>query len=484
MSALKKRSSKKSTPQPQPEDIVFSDEEEEFKQSTLKQEKGIKDEEFDPLENNTLAKNKRKSQNAWEDPDDKDFEMDISKVARLRKLRKNKEETVISGEEYQNRLKEYYNKAINNSHFYDWANKAVEEDEKQEESYLDSILKTNIGILESAKADTLPGEIIKLSKAAMIPIESRHSSVVQSLDFHKNNETLLSSGLDKTVKIFNISKEFETNQYELRPLKTLYCKNLPVLTAKFNCSSNEVLATGLKKYILSFDLVKETFDKSAPSFVTSRLDGKIKSFTLSPDEQKIALFGNNQYILIISAKTKQLLFELRLNSECSACCFSHDGKYLFAATEDGQLYQWDLATRKVVESFNDLGSLKTTSLDFSEDNKYLVTGNSVGIANLYGFNQLTQTLEKNIVKEFGNLTTGLDNVKINPSGEMMVLTSRWKRNAVRLVHLPTQTVFSNWPNLRTKLAYVNTACFSRNNQFMALGNDLGNVIVYNFEHYE
>ena len=256
-------------------------------------------------------------------------------------------------------------------------------------------------------------------------------------DFHRNNETLLSAGLDKTVKIFNISKNFETSQYDLRPMKTLYCKNLPILTAKFNCSSNEVIATGLKKHLMSFDLVKETFDKSAPSFVTARLSNKIKSFTISADEQKIALFGNNQYILILSAKTKQLLFELRLNAECSACCFSHDGDYLFATTEDGHVYQWDLATRKVVETFSDLGLLKTTCLDFSEDGKYLVTGNSVGIANLYSFNQLTKVLDKTVLKEFGNLTTSLDNVRFNPASEMMVVTSRWKRNAVRLVHLPT-----------------------------------------------
>lgn len=427
---------------------------------------------------------KRKPQQVWEDTDDKDVEVDLSKVARLRKLRKNKEETVVTGEEYQDRLKEYYSKTMTTSHFYDWVNKGVETTEKKEESYLDSILKTNVPIIEGSKTETLPSEIIKLSKAAVLPLESRHNCVIQAIDFHRNNETLLTSGLDKTIKIFNLSKVFETNKYELRPMKTLYTKNLPILTAKFNNSYNEILATGLKKYLLSFDLVKESFDKSSPSFITARLENKIKSFALSPDEQTIALFGHNQYVMMVSAKTKQLLYEFRLNSECSSVCFSPDSDYLFTSTEDGNIYQWDLNTRKIAEMFHDTGSFKTTCIDFSNDGNYLVAGNSAGIANIYGFNKLSKTIDKTLLKEIDNLTTSLDNVKFNPRGEIMAITSKWKRNAIRLVHVPTQTVFSNWPNFRTKLSYLNKVCFSGNSRYMALGNDIGNVIVYNFDHYE
>jgi len=427
---------------------------------------------------------KRKPVQAWEDPDDQEVEMDISSVARLRKLRKNQEETVITGEEYQDRLKEYYNNSIKTSHFYDWTSKKVEVADTQGESYLDSLLKTNTSILESNKSQGLPRDILKLTRAAAIPLENRHSSVIQALDFHKNNETLLSAGLDKTIKIFNISKVLETNKFELRPVKSIFTKNLPILTAKFNGTYNEIIATGQRKYILGFDLVKETFEKSAPSFITARLQNKVKSFSLSHDDQTIAIYGHNQYMMMVSAKTKQLLFELRLNSEISACSFSPDDKYLFATTEDGSIYQWDLNMRRVVEVFHDQGSMKTTCVDFSQDGSFLASGNSTGIANLYSFNKMTRTLEKNVTKEVGNLTTSLDNVKFNPTGEMLAITSRWKRNAIRILHVPTQTVFSNWPNMRTKLSYINRVCFSDNSRYLAIGNDIGNVIVYNFEHFE
>jgi len=491
MSLSKKSSSKKSSAAKKK--VILEEEEEEKLDYRSPANTPVSDNEDDgeengePFEDYNLSKQiniKRPPIQAWEDPDDKEVEMDISKVARLRKLRKNKEETIVTGEEYQDRLKEYYNQTIKTSHFYDWVNKKADVADTKEESYLDSILKTNTTIMEGSKQDTLPRDIIKLSKAAAIPTESRHNCVIQSIDFHKNNETLLSAGLDKTIKIFNISKVFETNKYEMRPMKTLYAKNLPILTAKFNGTYNEVLATGMRKYLLSFDLVKETFDKSTPSFISERLEGRVKSFMLSPDEETIALYGHNQYMLIVSAKTKQLLYELRLNSECSDCSFSPDNKYLFTSTEDGNIYQWDLGMRKVVEMFHDVGSMKTTCIDVSDDGSYLATGNAAGIANLYAFNKLTKTAEKNITKEVSNLTTSLDNVKFNPTGEIMALTSRWKRNAIRLLHVPSMTVFSNWPNMRTKLSFINRVCFSKNSRYMALGNDLGNVIVYNFEHYE
>jgi len=436
-------------------------------------------EETQEIVENTSSK--RKQESLWFDPDDKEVEMDISQVARLRKLRKNKEETTISGEEYQNRLQEFYQSQITNSTFYQWADKKIQEEE--ETSALDSILKTNTSIIEGTRKQSLPPEIIKLSKVAAIPHENRHNSVIQAIDFHKSKPTMITAGLDKTIKIFNIAKTFDSSKYELKPLKNIYLKNLPVVSAQFNCTQNEIVATGLKKYVLSFDLVKETFEKSAPSFITDRLEGKIKSFLISPDEKYIALYGHNQYLMMLSAKTKQLLYEFRLNSECSAVTFSSDSDQLFASTEDGDIYQWDLASRKIMDVFHDNGSLKTNCIDFSGDGNYLVTGNSVGIANLYQYNNITKNLKKTPIKEIENLTTSLDNTKFNPESEIIAVTSKWKRNAIRLVHLPSYTVFSNWPNMRTKLSFINRVQWSSDSKYLAIGNDLGNVIVYNFEHY-
>jgi len=58
---------------------------------------------------------------AWEDEADKEVEVDIASVARLRKLRKTNDETTITGDEYQKRLKEFYVNRATYSDFLGWA---------------------------------------------------------------------------------------------------------------------------------------------------------------------------------------------------------------------------------------------------------------------------------------------------------------------------------------------------------------------------
>jgi U3 small nucleolar RNA-associated protein 18 len=41
----------------------------------------------------------------------------------------------------------------------------------------------------------------------------------------------------------------------------------------------------------------------------------------------------------------------------------------------------------------------------------------------------------------------------------MVMASKWKRDALRLVHLPSCTVFKNWPTSSTPLGRVTGVAF-------------------------
>ncbi len=66
---------------------------------------------------------------------------------------------------------------------------------------------------------------------------------------------------------------------------------------------------------------------------------------------------------------------------------------------------------------------------------------------------------------------------------MLLTYSKWKKNAIRLVHIPSYTVFSNWPNFKTNLKFVTAAAFSANGRYLGVGNDAGNVYLYNLRHY-
>lgn len=49
------------------------------------------------------------------------------------------------------------------------------------------------------------------------------------------------------------------------------------------------------------------------------------------------------------------------------------------------------------------------------------------------------------VKSVMNLTTAITDIKFNPSSQLLGVCSKWKKNAVKMVHVPTQSVYQNFP---------------------------------------
>jgi U3 small nucleolar RNA-associated protein 18 len=65
----------------------------------------------------------------------------------------------------------------------------------------------------------------------------------------------------------------------------------------------------------------------------------------------------------------------------------------------------------------------------------------------------------------------------------MAMASTHKKDAMRLVHLPSATVFSNWPTSRSPLQFVTSLAFSPHSGFLAIGNARGRVLLYRMHHY-
>lgn len=82
-----------------------------------------------------------------------------------------------------------------------------------------------------------------------------------------------------------------------------------------------------------------------------------------------------------------------------------------------------------------------------------------------------------------NLTTRVTTMRFNPSSEILALASRSKADSLKLVHLPSMSVFSNWPTSKTPLGQVAAVDFSRNSEYIAIGNHKGKVLLYSLGHY-
>ncbi|GLD93321.1 hypothetical protein PINS_up001913 [Pythium insidiosum] len=81
------------------------------------------------------------------------------------------------------------------------------------------------------------------------------------------------------------------------------------------------------------------------------------------------------------------------------------------------------------------------------------------------------------------LTTQVDDLKFNADSQILAMASRDSRDALKLVHLPSFTVFANWPSSRTPLHYVSAMDFSPNSGYFAVGNARGRVLLYRLTHY-
>ncbi len=67
--------------------------------------------------------------------------------------------------------------------------------------------------------------------------------------------------------------------------------------------------------------------------------------------------------------------------------------------------------------------------------------------------------------------------------QMLVMASRHSKGALRAVHVPSRTVFANWPTPATPLAYVHCAAFSPGGGLLAVGTSKGRALLYRLNHY-
>ena len=188
-------------------------------------------------------------------------------------------------------------------------------------------------------------------------------------------------------------------------------------------------------------------------------------------------FGN---IHLISARTKEVVKSVKMNETCHSLRFSRDGSQLFSIGEGGEVYIWDARNYDCLHKFIDDGCLQGTALDVSSS--HLATGSSSGVVNIYNVNTLTSSAKPRPEKAILNLTTQIDNIRFNPSGEMLAMSSISKDTAVKIVHIQTLTVFQNFPGTFS-LGRVNSLAFSPGGGYMAIGNNKGAANLYRINHY-
>lgn len=207
----------------------------------------------------------------------------------------------------------------------------------------------------------------------------------------------------------------------------------------------------------------------------------------SPDGRLVAFVGNDGYVVLVDVHSKHSVGTLKLNGSVRAITFTPDGSQILASGSDGDVYRWDVHSRQCIERFANGDGTITSSL--SASSTHLAVGAESGVVNLYSERQSSLLNDnysyqaKTPLKSIMNLRTSADMVKFNTDGQILALSSQRETHGLKLMHVPSRTVFSNWPTSKTPLRYIWSMDFSPQSKFLAVGNDKGKCLLYKLTHY-
>ena len=417
--------------------------------------------------------------------------INLNKTNKLRKLKKDIGESKISSEEYESRIREHYNNMnnIKNNDLYKWAedeedNNSTNNDNdlSKEGDDLEKLLKTNKSILNENKILTT-SNILKYQQCPQVTKLPgyQHISIMSTINFHPNNkEILLTSGLDKKLKIFNINY---SENFSSKLIKTINTLDIPIFSVKF-ISNEDIIITGRRKHYYLYNLEKENLTRIEGNFALSsnKINSLEKCFV--GIDSNVYSFGDNYgNIYLYDINTKRFKYDIKISSSINSICFD-DKNYLYAVGDQSEIYIYDLRKyRNCLKKVNDYGNFYTNCMDISKNYNYLATGGKQGYVNLYKVSDLVNDLNEDVepIKIYDNLTTSCDYVRFDKVNNMMGMSSKWKKNSFRFVNLENKNVFNNFPSFREHLKYPFCFDFNSDNSLISIGNDEGKAFLFHIE---
>jgi U3 small nucleolar RNA-associated protein 18 len=198
---------------------------------------------------------------------------------------------------------------------------------------------------------------------------------------------------------------------------------------------------------------------------------------------------------VLDAYTLQWLAQLRVESRGGIADFAwwRDGSGMAVVGKNGEVTEWSVKEQKVLGRWTDEGAMGTTTIALGGvsgadgwigGDRWVAVGSSSGIVNVYDrrawreaskIKASSQPLDieadtpsnsgippsPSPLRALDNLTTPVSHLAFSPDGQILAMATRWKHAALRLVHLPSATVFKNWPTDKTPLGRISAVAWGR-----------------------
>lgn len=402
---------------------------------------------------------------------------------------------------------------------------------------LSKILKTTYNYKES-NSKLLPPTTLDILRLKDANITHPFQSAIQSLSFHPSKPLLLTGGYDKTLRVYHI--DGKNNHL----VTSVFLRNTPIQSCSFYISPNneeqKILTGGRRRYMHSWDLSNSITNNNNAGTQLAKID-KISRLYGHQDRQKsfekfklghyynfqtdtvhgiICLQGNNGWINILNSITGMWMLGCKIDGHLVDYCIDYkpvSGKnkkkngsnnvrrfktILIVTNTYGEIWEFDLNQHgKIIKRWKDDGGIGITSIQVGggtnsnhllsteqiRSNRWLAIGSESGFVNIYERNtnggMKDDSSNPKPVATLDQLTTTISTLQFSPDGQMLCIASRAAKDALRLVHLPTFSVFKNWPTSGTPLGKVTSVAFTPHGEMIAVGNEQGKVRLWRLNHY-
>ncbi|CAF1286179.1 unnamed protein product [Rotaria sp. Silwood1] len=390
----------------------------------------------------------------------------------------------ITTGEYETKLKFEYERVMGRP---SWAEKLLNKTTDADDSDEELFRRTGNYL---TKSTVLRAGTIDCLRCADFKHDVAHSKLLRSVEFHPTARILLTAGRSQYLNLYQVDGKKNER------IQSLFFDRFSINTTHFSQDGNQVIVTGDRNFFKVYDMIE---GKIMQIPMMRGFEERLGKFELTPDGSLIVFINRNGQLHFVSAKSKELIDSTQLSGNINTVTFRHDSELMFASGDEGIVTVFDMRRRAAIHRFVDDGSYSTTNMSVSPNQQYLITGDCAnsffslnfiafsqksGIVNVYSYDDVFKNGEPKPIKYLKNLTTPIQNIKINSSSELLAINSYHLPRAVRLIHMPTLTVYENFPEFHDKkIQIVNALDFSPNSGFLTLGNNNGKVLLYRLKHY-
>ncbi|KAG0634141.1 WD40-repeat-containing domain protein [Tuber brumale] len=447
---------------------------------------------------------------AWQDSDDEMLTVSLANRGLLRKLRDTETEDLISGKEYSARLRRQFERiypmpewAVNDSvrkkarlhgagvgsSDEEMDGVGVEEEGGDQEALrsapsLEEILRSTTNWTRTVLGRLRPGKltIVRLADGNSI---GGSLSMISTLHFHPHHPLLLSSGPDSTLRLHHINGT--TNP----PATSLHLCNTPISTAHFHPSGTSIIAAGRRRYFHIWNLSIGTIQKVTRIYGHADVQRSMETFRISPDGKFMALAASRGFVNILNATTYQWVCAAKIEGRVADISWWGDSRGLTIGNKAGGVWEFDVLSEKVVARWKDEGGHATTVLK-NGGIRWIAIGSQSGIVNVYdrarsfggsGHALVGGTKENpKPVRVLEQLVTAVSVIEFSPDFQVLAVASKGKKDALRMVHLPSCAVYQNWPTSGTPLGRVTAISWAgKETGIVAIGNEAGKVRLFEIQ---